>query len=153
VDEEHVVERQSVTTASPAPVADAPVAPAPVAPAPVYQDQTVSDSAVVSERVRRSPSGAETARRVIVFLFGLVQALIGVRILLLLADANQGNTLVKFIYDVSAFFIAPFEGILHTNAIRAGVSVLDVAALVALIGWTILEVLIIAGIGVMRREP
>lgn len=158
MDEEHVVERQSVTTESPAPVAEAPVAEAPVAeapvaPAPVYQDQTVSDRAVASETVRRSPSGAETARRVIVFLFGLVQALIAVRIILLLADANQGNSIVKFIYDVSAVFVAPFEGILHTNAIRAGVSILDVAALVALVGWTILEVLIIAGIGIMRREP
>jgi YggT family protein len=153
VDEEHVVERQSVTTESPAPVAEAPVTEAPVAPAPVYQDRTVRDGTVVSETVRRSPSGAETARRVIVFLFGLVQALIGVRIVLLLADANQGNSIVKFIYDLSAIFVAPFEGVLHANAIRAGVSVLDVAALVAIVGWTILEVLIIAGIGVMRREP
>jgi YggT family protein len=158
VDEEHVVERQSVTTASPTPVAETPVAETPVtetpvAPAPVYQDQTMSRGTVVSETVRRSPSGAETARRVIVFLFGLVQALIGVRIILLLADANQGNSIVKFIYDLSAVFVAPFEGVLHTNAIRAGVSILDIAALVALVGWTILEVLIIAGIGIMRREP
>jgi hypothetical protein len=153
VDEEHVVERQSVTTESPAPVAEAPVADVPVAAAPVYQDRTVSGGTVVSETVRRSPSGAETARRVIVFLFGLVQALLAIRIVLLLADANQGNSLVKFIYDLSAVFVAPFEGILHTNAIRAGVSILDIAALVALVGWTILEFLIIAGIGIMRREP
>jgi len=90
---------------------------------------------------------------VIVFLFGLVQALIGIRIVLLLADANQNNGIVRFIYDLSAVFVAPFEGVLHTNAIQAGVSILDVAALVALVGWTILEVLIIAGIGIMRREP
>ena len=153
MDEEHVVERQSVTTESPAPVAEAPVADVPVAAAPVYQDRTVSGGTVVSETVRRSPSGAETARRVIVFLFGLIQALLAIRIVLLLADANQGNSLVKFIYDLSAVFVAPFEGILHTNAIRAGVSILDIAALVALVGWTILEVLIIAGIGIMRREP
>jgi hypothetical protein len=150
VDEEHVVERQSVTTESPAPVADTPAS---VAPAPVYQDRTVSGGTVVSDTVRRSPSGAETARRVVVFLFGLVQALIGIRIVLLLADANQNNGIVRFIYDLSAVFVAPFEGVLHTNAVRAGVSILDVAALVALVGWTILEVLIIAGIGIMRREP
>ena len=158
MDEERVVERQSVETASPttvaeAPVVEAPVAETPVAPAPLYQDQTVSGGTVVSETVRRSPSGAETARRVIVFLFGLLQALIGIRIILLLADANQDNGIVKFIYDLSAVFVAPFEGILHTNAIRAGVSILDIAALVALVGWTILEILIVAGIGIMRREP
>lgn len=153
VDEERVVERESVTTESPTPVSSTPEPAAPVSPAPVYADQTVSRGSVVSETVRRSPSGAETARRVIVFLFGIVQALIAIRIVLLLADANQGNTIVRFIYDASAIFVGPFEGILHTNAVRAGVSVLDIAALVAIIGWTILEFLIIAGIGVMRREP
>jgi len=60
---------------------------------------------------------------------------------------------VRFIYDTSAFFIGPFEGILHTNAISAGHSVLDIAALVALVGWTILEFLVIALIRIGRREP
>ena len=76
-----------------------------------------------------------------------------IRIVLLLAWANQANELVRFIYDTSAFFIGPFEGILHTNAISAGHSVLDISALVALIGWTILEFLAIALIGIGRREP
>jgi hypothetical protein len=138
VDEERVVERESVTTEP---------------PTTQYPSEPVSRATVVRESVTRSPSGAETARRVIVFLFGIVQALIGLRIILLLADASQGNGIVRFIYDLSAIFVAPFEGVLHTNAVQAGASVLDVAALVAIIGWTILEVLIIAGIGVMRREP
>jgi hypothetical protein len=150
VDEERVVEQQTVTTppANPAPADTAPYA------EPVRQpNQTVSQSSVVSETVRRSPSGAETARRVVVFVFGIIQALIVVRIVLLLIDANQDNGLVRFIYDLSAFFIGPFEGILKTNAVQAGASVLDIAALVALVGWTILEFLIIAGIGIARREP
>jgi hypothetical protein len=143
VDEERVVERQSVTT----PPADTTVYSEPVAP------PTVTEGTVVSETVRHSPSGAEIARRAVVFLFGIVQALIVVRIVLLLADANQANQLVQFIYDTSAFFIGPFEGILKTNAISAGASVLDIAALVALIGWTILEVLVLALVGIARREP
>jgi hypothetical protein len=150
VDEERVVEQQSVTTppTNPAPADTSAYA------EPVHQpNQTVSQSSVVSETVRRSPSGAETARRVVVFVFGIIQALIVVRIVLLLIDANQDNGLVRFIYDLSAFFIGPFEGILKTNAVQAGASVLDIAALVALVGWTILEFLIIAGIGIARREP
>jgi len=150
VDEERVVEQQSVTT----PPTDPPPADTAVYAEPVRQpNQTVSHSSVVSETVRRSPSGAETARRVVVFVFGIIQALIVVRIVLLLIDANQDNGLVSFIYDLSAFFIGPFEGILKTNAVQAGASVLDIAALVALVGWTILEFLIIAGIGIARREP
>jgi hypothetical protein len=145
VDEERVVEQQSVTT----PPADTTT---PYAE-PVRPPETVSHSSVVSETVRRTPSGAETARRVVVFLFGIIQALIVVRIVLLLIDANQANGLVRFIYDLSSFFVGPFEGVLNTNAVAAGASVFDIAALVALVGWTILEVLIIAGIGIARREP
>ncbi len=148
VDEERVVEQQSVTT-PPAPPADT----TPYAEPVRSPNETVSQSSVVSETVRRTPSGAETARRVVVFVFGIIQALIVIRIVLLLADANQENQLVSFIYDLSAFFVGPFEGILNTNAVRSGASVFDIAALVALIGWTILEFLIIAGIGIARREP
>ena len=151
MDEERVVERQSVTT----PPADTTTSVEPVEPVvePVrYPNETVSNSSVVSETVRRSPSGAEVARRVVVFIFGIIQALIVIRIVLLLADANQANQLVRFIYDASGFFVGPFEGILNTNAVRAGASIFDIAALVALIGWTILEVLIIALIGIARRE-
>jgi YGGT family len=144
VDEERVVEQQSVTT----PPADTTPYTEPVRP-----PETVSHSSVVSETVRRTPSGAETARRVVVFVFGIIQALIAIRIVLLLIDANQANGLVKFIYDLSSFFVGPFEGVLNTNAVAAGASVFDIAALVALVGWTILEVLIIAGIGIARREP
>jgi len=145
VDEQRVVERQSVTT----PPADT----TPYAEPAGYPPETVSQSSVVSETVTHSPSGAEVARRAVVVLFGIVQALIAIRIVLLLAWANQANELVRFIYDTSAFFIGPFEGILHTNAISAGHSVLDISALVALVGWTILEFLVIALVRIGRREP
>jgi hypothetical protein len=145
--EQRVVESQSVTTPS------TETTTTPYADPVTYPNEPVTQGSVVTETVRHSPSGAEILRRTIVFLFGIVQALIGVRIILLLADANQGNQLVKFIYDTSAFFIGPFEGILHTNAVRAGASVLDIAALVAIVGWTILEAVILAGVRVARREP
>ena len=148
VDEERVVETNSVSTpAGPDPEPYQAPAAAPVAA------QTVTQGSVVTETVRRTPSGAETWRRVVVFIFGIIQGLIAIRIVLLLADANQANGLVKFIYDASAIFVGPFDGILHTNAVQAGASILDIAALVALVGWTILEFLIIAGIGIARREP
>jgi len=148
VDEERVVETNTVATpASPDPDPYREPAAAPVAA------RTVSQGSVVTETVRRTPSGAETWRRVVVFIFGVIQALIVIRIVLLLADANQANGLVKFIYDASAIFVGPFDGVLHTNAVRAGASIFDIAALVALVGWTILELLIIAGVGIARREP
>jgi len=107
----------------------------------------------VTESVRRTPSWAEMLRRIVVFVFALIQALIVLRIVLLLVDASQANAIVNWVLDTSQWFVAPFEGILRTDALHAGAAVLDVAAVVALIGWTILEWLIVAGIGVLRREP
>ncbi len=108
---------------------------------------------VVQESIRRRPSGAEVARRVVVFAFGIVQVLILLRIVLLIVGANDDSTLVAAIYDISGVFVAPFADVLGTETLRNGASVLDVAGLVALVGWTLLELIIIAGISIARREP
>jgi hypothetical protein len=120
----------------------------------VHRDaDPVYDRSTVVERTTTSPSGGEVGRRLIVFLFAIVQTLLLLRILLLLLAANPGDGLVQFIYDASGVFVAPFEGVLRTDAISAEGSVLDVAAAVALVGWTLLEAVLLALMGVFRREP
>ena len=57
------------------------------------------------------------------------------------------------LWNVSQFFVAPFNGILHTNALTSGGSTLDVAAILALVGWSVLELIVIWGTGIFRREP
>ncbi|HUQ77573.1 MAG TPA: hypothetical protein VM427_01705 [Patescibacteria group bacterium] len=114
---------------------------------------TTGGSTVVQRRVTRTPSGGEMAGRIVVLLFGIIQAFIIARIVLLLLDAREGNDLVAFILNTSQIFVGPFEGILRTNALTAGGSVFDIAAVLALVGWTILEALILAAVGVFRREP
>jgi hypothetical protein len=47
---------------------------------------------------------------------------------------------------------APFQGILRISAVSAGGSVLDVAAVVALVGWTLIELIAIWSLGIFRRE-
>lgn len=92
-------------------------------------------------------------RRVTVLLFGLIQVVIVLRVVLLLLDAREGNAIVSGILDVSQFFVGPFEGILKTDALASGGSILDVSALVALVGWTVLELIVIWALGVFRRGP
>jgi hypothetical protein len=92
-------------------------------------------------------------RRIIGLLFGLIQIVIGLRIVLLLLDARTGNALVSGILDISKIFVAPFDGILNSNALTAGGSTLDVAAVVAFVGWTILELIVLWAVGIFRREP
>jgi hypothetical protein len=100
-----------------------------------------------------SPGGSELIRRIVILVFGLIQIVIGLRIALLLLDAREGNALVSGILDVSQVFVAPFEGILRTDALSRAGSVLDIAAIVAFVGWTILEVIVLWAVGIFRREP
>jgi hypothetical protein len=99
------------------------------------------------------PPATETARRVIVLVFGLIQVVIGLRFLLLLLDAREANGLVSGILNISQLFVAPFEGILRTNALHAAGSIFDIAAIVAFVGWTVLELIVLWALAIFRREP
>jgi len=111
-----------------------------------------ASNVVVERRTAVSPSGGEVARRVIALIFGIIQSLIVLRIVLLLLDAREGNDLVAFILSASQLFVAPFEGMLRTSALASGGSILDIAAILALIGWTILEAIAFWVVNVFRRE-
>jgi hypothetical protein len=78
---------------------------------------------------------------------------IGLRILLLAVDARTGNLLVSVVTGLGGALAAPFQGILRIGAVASGGSVLDVAAVVALIGWTIVELIVIWSLAIFRREP
>ncbi len=117
---------------------------------PIPSAPTASES---HHTVEVRPSGGEMARRVVVLVFGVVQILILSRIVLLLIDAQESNALVSGIYAFSQLFVAPFEGVLGTDALAASGSILDLAAVVALVGWSILELIILWGVNVFRREP
>ena len=79
--------------------------------------------------------------------------MIGARIVLLLLDAREANALVSAILNVSQLFVAPFQGVLRTDALHAAGSTLDITAIVALVGWTIVELIVLWAIGIFRREP
>jgi hypothetical protein len=99
------------------------------------------------------PGSPELARRIVIFGFGLIQIVIAARFVLLLLDAREANGLVSGILSVSQLFVAPFEGILRTDAIHASGSTLDITAIVAFVGVTIIEVIVLWAIGIFRREP
>lgn len=85
------------------------------------------------------------ARRVLSLLFGILAVLIGLRILLLLLVANQSNSIVDFVYTVTEPFVAPFRGIFSIDQVSpGGGSVFDVGAVVALVGWLLIYLLLMA---------
>jgi hypothetical protein len=118
----------------------------------VGQPVVSSSSSVQSRRVTATPDGSELVRRIIIVIFGLIQLVIALRIVLLLVDARTGNGIVSGILNISQVFVGPFEGILKTDALHSGGSVLDMAAVVALIGWTVLEAVILWILSIFRRD-
>ena len=125
-------------TVDPPAVRTRPPAPPPAAGA------TEARRTVVSERTARYPTGWVTAARVISLLFGILQGLLVLRIVLLLLAAQQDNVIVSTILTATDPFIGPFRGMFRIDEISSSGSVLDVAAIAALVGWTLVEALIIA---------
>ena len=129
-------------------------------PAYVESDQYVertqvpgTRSASVVERTEVTPSGGEMLRRGVVLVFGLIQILIVTRIAFLLLNAREGNDLVAFVLNLSQVFVSPFIGIFNVDALKSSGSILDIAAIAALVGWTILEVIVLWAVNLVRREP
>jgi uncharacterized protein YggT (Ycf19 family) len=112
-------------------------------------------SAVTTERevVTRGPSAGEMARRAVMLAFGVLQALLILRLILLVLIANRSNDLVQFILGVTDPFVEPFRGMFALDRVSGGQgSILDIAAIVALVGWTLVESLVVAVLSLGSRR-
>jgi uncharacterized protein YggT (Ycf19 family) len=98
------------------------------------------------------PGVAAVVARFVMFLFGVLQVALILRIILLLLVANQGNDVVQLILNVTDPFVEPFRGMFKLDRVTAGRQVLDIAAIVALIGWSLVEMLILALVRVFDRR-
>jgi hypothetical protein len=122
---------------------------------PVVQP-AVAQPAVVErglDTVVTGPSTGTVLRRVVTLLFGILQTLIVLRIVLLLLAANQDNGIVAFVLGVTDPFVEPFRGIFSLDTVAGRTeSVFDLGAVVALIGWTLIEALVLAIVGLVDRR-
>jgi len=143
-DETRVVERQTYVERE-RPVEPVQAGYVPPAQPAGSQVNVNADRGGYVETVDTAPGPLYWARRIVSLLFGILAVLIGLRILLLLLVANQTNSIVQFVYDTTEPFVAPFRGIFSLDTVSpGGGSVLDVAAVVALIGWLLIYLLIMA---------
>jgi uncharacterized protein YggT (Ycf19 family) len=125
---------------------------APVVTREAYPADRVSTT---ESTYRSGPTGGEVIRRFVMLLFGVLQAALILRIVLLLLVANAGNDVVGLILGLTDPFVEPFRGMFQLDRVTADSgSMLDVAAIVALIGWTLVEALILAvlSLGARRGE-
>jgi uncharacterized protein YggT (Ycf19 family) len=107
-----------------------------------------------TERARTvGPGGPAVVSRFVKFLFGVLQVALILRVILLLLVANPGNDVVQLILNVTDPFVEPFRGMFQLDRVTADQgSMLDIAAIVALVGWTLVEMLILALVRVFDRD-
>ena len=126
-----------------------PAAPVPAAPEPRSTAVRTTEHAYVPP----GPGAAAVLGRFIKFLFGVLQVALILRIILLLLVANPGNDVVQLILTITDPFVEPFRGMFQLDRVTADQgSTLDIAAIVALIGWSLGELLILALIRVFDRR-
>ncbi len=122
---------------------------------PIVDDHAHGSTERTTERAYApaGPGGATVIARVITFIFGILQGALVLRIVLLLLVANEGNDVVRLILGITDPFVEPFRGMFALDRVTGDQgSVLDIAAIVALIGWTLLELLILALLRVFNRR-
>jgi uncharacterized protein YggT (Ycf19 family) len=86
----------------------------------------------------------------IYLIFGTLEALIGIRVILKLLAANPQAGFTRFMYDVTAPFVYPFQGIFPTP--QSNGSVLEFSSLLAIVVYALLAYLIVRIIEVVDRR-
>ncbi len=110
-----------------------------------YERTTVRQSVDDTGDPRVGPSVWAILGRIVTALFGILQVAIILRIVLLLLGADHANAIVSAILSFTNPFVEPFRGMFRLDQVSgASGSVLDVAAIVAIIGWTLVEALILS---------
>jgi uncharacterized protein YggT (Ycf19 family) len=77
-------------------------------------------------------------------IFVGIEALIGIRVILMLIGANPANTFTAFVYQLSELFLWPFRNIVANPAFQN--NVLEITSIIAmivypLIGWAIVRLI------------
>jgi uncharacterized protein YggT (Ycf19 family) len=116
-------------------------------------NQPVNVNAAGEPVVYTSTSPMTPIIRLVWLVFGVLIALIGIRILFLALGANAGNGIVDAVYAITDPFVAPFRGIFDIDQVRpSGDNVFDVAALLAMVGWLLVALVITAILRIFDRS-
>lgn len=116
----------------------------------VYRDEVVSDRVVEDESVNRF-TALDLATRVIWFLAGLLTVGLVFRFILKATGANTGSSFVRFIYNSTAAFVAPFRGIFSDSV--SGNNVLEVSTIVAIVVWALIAFFVTWLLGILLGGP
>ncbi|HEU5330708.1 MAG: YggT family protein [Thermomicrobiales bacterium] len=116
----------------------------------VVGQEVVSSEMVDNVEARRS--SANWIAGLVYFIFGVIEILIALRILLKLLAANPNAGFAQFIYSVTRPLVAPFEGIVGTPSASNG-SVFEVSSVLAIIIYLILSWIIVRLLQLVIDRP
>lgn len=117
--------------------------------------EVVGQDVVVSEmvdNVEARRSSANWIAGLVYFLFGVVEIAIALRVLLKLIAANADAGFARFIYSVTAPFVAPFQNLVGTPAADNG-STFEVSSVLAIIVYLILSWIIVRLLQLLIDRP
>jgi len=93
-----------------------------------------------SEKGSRGRIKTYISTQLIWLIFGILEALLGLRFIFKLIGANPQNTFAEFLYNVTGFFLVPFANLTpepSANGLVLEISTLIAMAVYALIGWAL----------------
>jgi uncharacterized protein YggT (Ycf19 family) len=113
----------------------------------VHVEQTPSGEVqqrVIADTGAERPSNVARVASLVWLLFGILEALIAIRVVLKLIAANPANAFAQIVYGLTEPFLLPFIGL--TGTPQAGGMVLEIPALIAmivyaLIGWVLVKLI------------
>jgi uncharacterized membrane protein len=89
---------------------------------------------------------------IVYFLFGIVEVILGIRILLHLVAANSANAFANIIDTISYPFVVLFNTLVQ-NPILGENSVLEITTIIAMVVWAIIAWLIVRFIWLVLSRP
>ncbi|MHB1132487.1 MAG: hypothetical protein ACYC4L_08890 [Chloroflexota bacterium] len=122
------------------------------------REHVVTDAAGLQHRARTVRDvGAEqrlnvrTGSQVVLLFFGVVEILIGLRIILKMIGANPDNDFASLVYNAAGLFLGPFFGLVGSPA--AGGVVVEVPSLIAMLVYAMLGWLLITVVWPLFERP
>ena len=99
-----------------------------------------TDHQTMSPPMKTEASKTETIEYLIYFFFGLIEILLGFRLILKLTGASLASTFVRFIYGLTGVFTLPFDGIFRRgySQITETTSIFEPSVIVAIVVYVFL---------------
>lgn len=100
----------------------------------------VKKEIIINSPTEEKATGSQTVEYLVYFFFGVLEVLLAFRLVLKIMGASVSSWFVGIIYNITRFFVWPFEGIFRrgfTQGIET-TSVLEPSTVVAIIVYAIL---------------